>query len=81
MSVLRRSIYLVPSDWYEQALGGRSPVLLTRVADTGMTASLSPDGKNMAFIGSQGLYAYNFASGKSQILSTLEVVGTINWLP
>jgi Tol biopolymer transport system component len=75
------SAHNVPSDWYKQALAGGSPVRLTQVDDTGMNASLSPDGKNMAFIGSQGLYDLNIASGKTQILSTIEVVGTINWLP
>ena len=75
------SAHNVPSDWYEQNRGGGSPVRLTQVADTGMNASLSPDGKNMAFVGSQGLYDYNIASGKTQMLSTLEVVGTVSWLP
>jgi Tol biopolymer transport system component len=75
------SAHSVPSDWYMQKLGDGSSTRLTEVADTGMNAAISPDGKNMAFVGSQGIYNYNFASGKAQLLSNLYVVGTICWLP
>jgi len=74
------SAHNVPSDWYEQNLAGGSPLRLTQVADTGMNASLSPDGKNMAFISSQGLCDYNFASGNTQVLSNIVFIGSIDWI-
>ena len=71
----------MPSDWYRIPLTGGGPVRLTNLNDVGMNASLSPDGSQMAFIGSSGLYIMNLDGSNLFKLSNQLFVGTVAWIP
>jgi hypothetical protein len=71
----------VPSDWYQVPLEGGSIQRLTTLGDTGLFGDLSPDGTQMAFIASSGLYILNLESGELAHLSEETFIGTIDWIP
>ena len=75
------SAHSVPSDWYRIPITGGGLVRMTNLNDIGLNAGLSPDGTQIAFIGSSGLYIMNLEGSNLFKLSNQLFVGTVNWIP
>ncbi|MDD5369666.1 MAG: DPP IV N-terminal domain-containing protein [Anaerolineaceae bacterium] len=75
------SAHNVPSDWYQVPVGGGQVQRLTNLNDTGMYATLSPDGKRIAFISQTGIYVMNIDGTELTQLAQLVATGTVDWIP
>ena len=70
----------VPSDWWRVSLDGAGLTRLTKIYDTGMYGSFSPDGERLAFIAASGIYVINpDGSGLTPMLP-IETLGTLEWI-
>jgi Tol biopolymer transport system component len=75
------SAHNVPSDWYQVPVDGGEAQRLTNLNDTGMYATLSPDGKRVAFISQTGIYVMNIDGTELTQLAQLVATGTVDWIP
>ena len=75
------SAHNVPSDWYLISIYGGTPQRLTTLDELNLNGDLSPDGSQLAFIGSSGLYVMNTDGSNLLQLSNEVLVGSVNWLP
>ena len=71
----------VPSDWYRVSIAAGEFQRLTELGETGLAGDLSPDGKQLAFIGSKGLYLMQLDGGEPQNLAEGPYIGTVSWIP
>ncbi len=71
----------VPSDWWEIKLGDAKPKRLTKLYDTGMYGSFSPDGKKVGFIAASGMYVMDPDGTNIKPMVTIKSLGTLEWLP
>lgn len=77
----------VPSDWWRISLNGGEPLRLTKIYDTGMYGSFSPDGKYVVFVAATGMYVMNPNEAGAQparphpVRELKAPPGTVQWLP
>jgi Tol biopolymer transport system component len=70
----------VPSDWWRVSLDGAELTRLTKIYDTGLYGSFSPDGSRLAFIAASGIYVINpDGSGLTPVLP-IKTLGTLEWI-
>jgi Tol biopolymer transport system component len=81
LGVEAASAHSVPSDWYRVASSGGTPQRLTELNDVNLNGDLSPDGRQMAFIGASGLYIMNVDGSGLVQLAQGAWVGTVSWVP
>jgi Tol biopolymer transport system component len=76
-----------PADWYTIPVAGGQPQQMTHINDTGMYGAFAPDGQQIAYISSSGLFLMNVdGTGILQLLGVKDLPGsvgvaTVNWLP
>jgi hypothetical protein len=75
------SAHNVPSDWYGITQATGQIQRLTTLGDTGMYATLSPDGRRMAFIAQSGIYVMNLDGTQLTQLTDQIATGTVDWQP
>ena len=72
----------VPSDWWRVDLISLSVSRVTEILDRGMYGNLSPDGTQISFISSRGLFIMNpDGSNLVQVLESTSLFGSLEWIP
>ncbi|MEP7358933.1 MAG: hypothetical protein ABI847_16910, partial [Anaerolineales bacterium] len=75
-----------PADWYSVPLAGGAPRQMTQINDTSMYGWFAPDGGQIAYISSSGVFLMNTdGSGVLQLLGINDLPGsvgaaTLNWV-
>ena len=75
------SAHSVPSDWYRVSVNGGIPKRLTYLNEMNLDGDISPDGNQLAFISSNGLYVMNIDGSELIQLSKDVMIGSVNWIP
>ena len=70
----------IPWDLWVIARDGSGLARLTEVAEDGIMAAWSPDGRWIAFTGELGLFLYETATARLRRLTDESVGGGITWL-
>lgn len=70
----------VPSDWWRISLDSTGLTRLTKIYDTGMYGSFSPDGGRLAFIAASGIYVMNADGSGLTPMLPIETLGTLEWI-
>jgi len=83
LGIIVASAHTVPSDWWSVPIGGGAPVQLTRIATTGLFASLSPDKKYIASYSGNGIFLMNMEGTELTIFfnDIAGAPGTVSWVP
>jgi Tol biopolymer transport system component len=70
-----------PSDWWSVPVAGGKPHRITAVYQSGLNGAFSPDGRHIAFVGSNGLFVMDPDGGN--LVQLLDTTGTLamQWLP
>jgi Tol biopolymer transport system component len=74
------SAHNIPSDWFTVSVTTRQMQRLTNLYDTGMYPVLSPDGKRIAFISSNGLFVMDTDGKNLLTLNHITYFGTLEWV-
>lgn len=75
------SAHGVPSDWWRMPAGGGEPERLTDLEAIGLYADFSLDGRDMAFISSDGVFLMRPDGSDVRQLREIVAIGTIDWVP
>jgi Tol biopolymer transport system component len=75
------SAHNVPSDWWWVPVTGGTPERLTKIYDTGLYGDFSPDGRYIAYLSVSGLYLMTPDGKEITPLLSLQVIGSLEWIP
>lgn len=74
--------HTVPSDWWSVPVLGGVPKRLTQIQSIGLFGSLSPDGRFLASVSSEGIFVMQLdGSNLTQLIADPGVHGTVRWIP
>ncbi len=80
LGVQAASAHNVPSDWWRVSLDGADLTRLTKIYDTGLYGSFSPDGERLAFLAASGIYVINPDGSGLTPINPIKTLGTLEWI-